>query len=157
MPSKRTPDKKLLNRGMTIFEILTVVAIISILVAIAVPNFIHSKDHANEASMETNAHTLRVMLETYKVDQNVYPEDLRTLGREATLKKYNKEVANPFTGISGPVEDGKWAIDYVGTTGPMGMVSYQPLAGNSKYYIFAYARDGQFLKRKGQPFTMSNG
>ena len=157
MLSNRAPDKRLLNRGMTILEILTVVVIISVLVAIVLPNFIHSKDNANEASMESNAHTLRVMLETYKVDQNEYPEDLRTLGREATLKKYNKEVANPFTAISGPVEDGKWAIDYVGTTGPAGMVAYQPLAGNSKYYVFAYARDGKFLMRKGQPFTMSNG
>lgn len=168
MPSNRIPEPALAgpirpwrkhwrNQGLTILEILTVVAIISILVMIGVPNFIHSKDSAQEASMQTNARTLRVMLETYKTDYNIYPEDLRTLGYEATAKKYNREVANPFTGTSGPVESGKWAIDYVGTTGPAGMVAYQPISSNSKYYIFAYARDGQFLKKNGQPFTMSNG
>ncbi|HEY9843433.1 MAG: prepilin-type N-terminal cleavage/methylation domain-containing protein [Candidatus Sericytochromatia bacterium] len=151
------PSRKTLNSGFTIFEILTVVIIITILALIAIPNFIHSKDNAQEASMETNARTLRIMLETYKVDYSEYPEDLRTLGREATAKKYNKEAANPFTGVGGPVESGKWAMDYVGTTGPPGMVAYQPVSGNTKYYIFAYERNGNLLKRNGQVFTMSNG
>lgn len=157
MLSKRILNPKRLNQGFTILEILTVVVIITVLVMIAVPNFIHSKDNAQEASMETNARTLRVMLETYKTDAGVYPEDLRTLGYEATAKKYNKDIANPFAGSPGPVESGKWAMDYVGISGPPGMVAYQPLAVNTKYYIFAYARDGQLLKRNGQPFTLSNG
>ena len=158
MPSRRIPIKRApFNQGLTILEILTVVVIISVLVLIAIPNFITQKDSAMEASMETNARTLRMMLETYKVDHQVYPEDLRTLGYEATAKKYNKEAENPFTGAGGPVESGKWAMDYVGTSGPPGMVAYQPINDNSKYYIFAYERTGQLLKRKGQVFTMSNG
>lgn len=161
MLSRRMPDLphpvRTGQRGYTVLEILTVVIIISVLVLIVIPNFIHSKDSAMEASMETNARTLRVMLETYKVDYNVYPENLRTLGYDATAKKYNKDVANPFSGNIGPVESGKWSVDYVGTTGPAGMVAYQPLAGNSKYYIFAYDRSGRFLQRNGQTFTMSNG
>ena len=161
MPSKKTLSEALgrqgFEKGFTILEILTVVVILTVLILIAEPNFIHSKDNAQEASMMTNARTLRLMLETYKTDYSVYPEDLRTLGYEATAKKYNKEAANPFTAIGGPVESGKWAIDYLGTTGPAGMVAYQPISANTKYYIFAYARDGQLLKQNGQPFTLSNG
>ncbi len=145
------------NKGYTIVEILTVAIIITILVTIAIPNFVRNKDDAKEAVAETNARTLRIMLETYKVDQQTYPESLRTLGYEATAKKYNKTVNNPFTNSSGSVESGKWAIDYVGNVGPSGMVAYQPIANNSKYYIFAYDRKGDLLKRKGQIFTMSNG
>ncbi|PKL75920.1 MAG: hypothetical protein CVV27_12920 [Candidatus Melainabacteria bacterium HGW-Melainabacteria-1] len=153
MPSKKIRR----NSGLTIFEILTVALIISILALIAIPNFIKSKDDANEATVETNAGVLRTMLETYKVDHHLYPEDLRTLGREATIKKYNKEAQNPFTGTRGIVESGKWAIEYVGTSGPVGMVSYQPLSGNTKYYIFLYDRTGQLLKRKGKVYALSNG
>lgn len=153
MPSKRIH----LNKGLTIFEILTVSIIISILAMIAIPNFIRSKSDAQEANSETNAGVLRTMLETYKVDHHFYPEDLRVLGYEATAKRYNKTVANPFNGSSGEVETGKWALDYVGTTGPIGMVAYQPLAGNSKYYIFIYDRTGQLLKRRGTVYALSNG
>lgn len=145
------------NRGLTIFEALTVAIIISLLVAIAVPNFIKSKDKGFEASIQSNARTLRIMLETYKVDQGIYPEDLRTLGREATEKKYNKNIANPLVSEPGLVETGKWAIDYVGTTGPSGMIAYQAINGNNKFYIFAYNSGGKLLKYKGQVFTMSNG
>lgn len=145
------------DRGFTLFEVLTAALIISLLVAIALPNFIKSKDKGFEASMESNARTLRIMLETYKVDQGVYPEDLRTLGREATSKGYNKRASNPLQGAKDVVESGKWAIDYVGTTGPAGMVVYQPINANTKYYIFAYNTGGKLLKRNGQVFTMSNG
>lgn len=153
MPSKRIR----LNKGLTIFEILTVAIIISVLAMIALPNFIRSKSDAQEASAETNAGVLRTMLETYKVDNHFYPEDLRTLGYEATAKKYNKSASNPFTGINGEVESGKWALDYLGTNGPVGMVAYQPLADNSKFYIFVYDRNGQLLKRRGTVYALSNG
>lgn len=145
------------NKGFTVFEILTVVLIITILVLIAVPNFIKSKDNAFEASMKANARTLRIMLETYKVDNQAYPEDLRTLGREATLKKYNKQVNNPLNSNGGFVEGGAWAVMYTGTTGPGGMVAYNPLSDLSKFYIMIYDSKGSLLQEKGTVYTMSNG
>ncbi|MGE3727661.1 MAG: type II secretion system protein [Candidatus Sericytochromatia bacterium] len=153
----KTGLKSTCQRGMTIYEILTVAIIISVLVMIALPNFIANKDRANDSQIESNARTLRVMLETYKVDHKLYPDDLRTLGYEATKEKYNKAMANPYSKAIGEVESGKWAIDYVGPTGPAGMVTYQPLAGGDKYYIFGYAKDGTFHKKSGKIFTMSNG
>ena len=138
----RTSRKSTQQRGMTIYEILTVAVIISILAMIALPNFIANKDRANDS---------------HKVDHKLYPEDLRTLGYEATKQKYNKAMTNPYSKATGEVESGKWAIDYVGTTGPAGMVTYQPLSNNDKYYIFGYAKDGNFHKKNGKIFTMSNG
>jgi competence protein ComGC len=145
------------EQGLSIFEILTVVLIISILVTIALPNFIGNKERSKNSSMEANARTLRIMLETYQVDHKIYPEDLRTLGREATLKGYNKNLTNPYTNARGEVESGKWAIDYLGTNGPAGMVTYQPLASNDKYYIFGYDGTGSLHRKQGKVFTMSNG
>lgn len=145
------------EKGFTALEILTVVVIISVLAMIAIPNFIHLQENAKEAQIETNCRTLRVMLETYRVDQKSYPEDLRTLGYEATLKKYNRTLENPYRLDRGPVESGMWAIDYLGTSGPAGMVTYKPLADGSKYYIFGYDKSGKLLKRNGVVYTMTNG
>lgn len=145
------------QQGLTIFEILTVAIIISVLAMIAIPNFIANQERGKNSALESNARTLRIMLETYRVDNKVYPENLRTLGREATLKGYNKQVANPYTHARGAVESGKWAIDYLGTSGPPGMVTYQPLMNNDKYYIFGYDGSGNLYRKNGQVFTMSNG
>ncbi len=157
LKNSKSNSKKKLNKGFTVFEILTVVLIITILVLIAVPNFIKSKDDAFESSMKANARTLRIMLETYKVDNQIYPDDLRTLGREASLKGYNKKANNPLKSSGGLVEDGKWAVMYTGTTGPEGMVAYNPLTDLSKYYIMIYDSQGNLLIHKGTVYTMSNG
>ncbi|PIQ29043.1 hypothetical protein COW36_18390 [bacterium (Candidatus Blackallbacteria) CG17_big_fil_post_rev_8_21_14_2_50_48_46] len=142
---------------MTIYEILAVALIISILVLVALPNFISNKDRAKDSAMESNARALRIMLETYHIDNKIYPENLLTLGHEATNKNYNKIMTNPYNNARGNVESGKWAIDYVGTTGPAGMVTYQPISNNDKYYIFGYDSTGNLHKKSGKVFTMSNG
>lgn len=148
------PDSQ---RGLTVFEILTVVIVISVLVSIAVPNFIRSKDRGYEGVMESNIRVLRIMLETYKTYHDAYPEDLRTLGRHATDEKYNKSAGNPMNNQAGIVESGKWAIDYVGTTGPAGVVAYQVLDNNQKYYIFAYTSSGKLMERRGEVYMVTNG
>lgn len=143
--------------GLTVFEILTVAIVITVLVGIAVPNFITSKSRGAEGVLQTNVRVLRVMLETYKTYYQVYPEDLRTLGRHATEEKYNKSASNPFNGQSGIVESGKWAIEYVGTSGPPGVVAYQVLDNNQKYYIFAYTKNGKLMERSGEVYAATNG
>lgn len=144
--------------GLTILEILTAAIIISILVMIVMPNFISSQNRAKNSAAKTNARTLRVMLETYFVDHKIYPEKLTTLGYEATAKKYNKKVGNPYTAQEGIVESGKWAVMYLGPNGgPAGTVAYQPISSNSKYYLFVYNERGDLLQEKGKAFTMTNG
>lgn len=154
-PKQKSLKRKWSQHGFTVFEILTVTIIITVLAAIAIPNFIRSKDKAYEASLETNARTLRVMLETYKVDNAVYPEDLRTLGRDASKRGYNKSISNPISRSTGIVENGAWAIMYTGPTGPPGMVAYQPVL--DKYYIFGYGSKGDLHQKKGQVFQLGNG
>lgn len=54
---------------------LLVVAIIAILAAILIPNFLRSRTHAQVAASKTGIRNLATALETYFVDNRVYPTD----------------------------------------------------------------------------------
>lgn len=60
--------------GFTLIELLIVVAIISILASIAVPNFVEAQTRAKVARIYADMRTLTIGLESYMVDNNVYPE-----------------------------------------------------------------------------------
>ena len=82
------------NQGYTIIEMLTVVAIISILVTIAVPSFQRSIIRAKEASLRNSLFILRDVIDQYYADQGEYPQALEDL----TDKKYIRSVpVDPFT------------------------------------------------------------
>jgi len=59
--------------GFTLIELLIVVAIIAILAAIAVPNFLEAQTRAKVSRAKTDLRTLAVGLESYAVDHNKYP------------------------------------------------------------------------------------
>jgi prepilin-type N-terminal cleavage/methylation domain-containing protein len=60
--------------GFTLIELLIVVAIIAVLAAIAVPNFIEAQTRSKVARVQADLRTLALGLESYRVDQNSYPE-----------------------------------------------------------------------------------
>jgi prepilin-type N-terminal cleavage/methylation domain-containing protein len=62
-----------LRRGFTLIELLIVVAIIAILAAIAVPNFLEAQVRAKVARVKSDMRTVATALESYRVDANVYP------------------------------------------------------------------------------------
>ncbi len=61
------------NTGFTLIELLIVVAIIGILAAIAVPNFIAAQTRANVAKAQADLKTLGDVLEMYRLDNNAFP------------------------------------------------------------------------------------
>ncbi len=61
------------NKGFTLIELLIVVAIIAILAAIAVPNFLEAQTRAKVSRQLSNLRTTSVALEAYQVDNNSYP------------------------------------------------------------------------------------
>jgi len=58
--------------AFTLIELLIVVAIIAILAAIAVPNFLEAQVRAKVARVQSDMRTMATALETYHVDNNAY-------------------------------------------------------------------------------------
>lgn len=63
------------SRGFTLIELLIVVAIIGILAAIAVPNFLNAQTRATIARVQSDFKAMSTALEMYKLDNNSYPND----------------------------------------------------------------------------------
>lgn len=67
-------NRKILSRkAFTLIELLIVVAIIGILAAIAVPNFLNAHTRAQIAKAESEMKTIITALESYRIDNNLYP------------------------------------------------------------------------------------
>jgi type II secretion system protein G len=62
-----------MKKGFTLIELLIVVAIIGILAAIAVPNFLNAQIRAKVARTVSDMKTLQTALEMYQLDAGSYP------------------------------------------------------------------------------------
>lgn len=107
--------------GFTLIELLIVVAIIAILAAIAVPNFLEAQTRAKVARVRADLRTLHTGIETYKIDNNKYP--LHMLVSQTT----NQEYADPW-----PLAGGGFAFNefhfsrIVSVTTPVSYITSQP-------------------------------
>ncbi|MCX7019337.1 MAG: prepilin-type N-terminal cleavage/methylation domain-containing protein [Candidatus Sumerlaeota bacterium] len=72
------------RRGFTLIELLIVVAIIAILAAIAVPNFLEAQVRSKVSRCAADMRSIRTGLESYAIDNSKYPE---TDTGEANLTK----------------------------------------------------------------------
>jgi general secretion pathway protein G len=88
------------NKGYTLIEMMTVIAIISILATIAVPSFQKSIVRAKEASLRNSLFILRDVIDQYYADQGNYPESLDVLME----KRYIRAI--PQDPLPGPMTPG---------------------------------------------------
>jgi type II secretion system protein G len=63
------------HAGFTLIELLIVVAIIAILAAIAVPNFLEAQTRSKVSRAKADMRTAVTALEAYRIDANSYPPD----------------------------------------------------------------------------------
>jgi len=75
------------NRGFTLIELMVVMAIISILLAIALPVYQKSIIRSKESVLRNNLFTLRTMLDEYTIDKQKAPESLQELVTEGYLRQ----------------------------------------------------------------------
>jgi prepilin-type N-terminal cleavage/methylation domain-containing protein len=95
------------KRAFTLIELLIVVAIIGILAAIAVPNFLNAQIRAKVARVKADLRAIGTALDSYRVDNTAYPlgpgpdllQDLRGL---TTPIAYIAQVSmlDPFGGAN---------------------------------------------------------
>ena len=87
--------------AFTLLELLIVVAIIAILAAIAIPNFIEAQVRSKVTRAKADMRSLTVALEGYRVDYSHYPTDPTGL----SLKGITGAAQAQFNGARAPRYD----------------------------------------------------
>jgi general secretion pathway protein G len=92
MPTGRSGARE---AGFTLLELITVVAIISILVSIALPNYRGALMQSREAVLKEDLYRFRDLIDQYYADKGKYPASLEALIEDGYLKKM---PIDPMTG-----------------------------------------------------------
>jgi general secretion pathway protein G len=75
------------QRGFTLIELMVVMAITSVLLAIALPIYQKSIIRARESVLRNNLFTLRTMIDEFTIDKQKAPESLQSLVSEGYLRQ----------------------------------------------------------------------
>lgn len=86
--------------GFTLIELLIVVAIIAILAAIAVPNFLEAQTRAKVSRVKSDLRTMGTAIETYTIDYGKHPLDYAVAKGDPTLT--DKKSGSAVSGILHP-------------------------------------------------------
>lgn len=125
-------------QAFTLIELLIVVAIIAILAAIAVPNFLEAQTRAKVARVASDLRTYDTAVETYRIDHNKLPPTYRLAGQ--TRLWMTHYLTTPISYINGGLPD---TFNKVDTPENRYIVSWGP-----DYYMLSeatWAKNFQFF------------
>ena len=118
------------RKGFTLIELMIVIAIIIILAAIAIPNYLRMTDRARRARVAGDFASLATSLEAYSVDWGKYPTDgTPTTPAAIAGDNFGKGVDGTTTGMVSKI-----AIELTGTKGttfPNTDLTYTNAKGNT--------------------------
>lgn len=165
-----------MTRGFTLIELLIVVAIIAILAAIAVPNFLEAQTRAKVSRVQADMRSLVVGIEAFRVDNNsyvrgtdnplLYPEDIQAFlgplaaGYYTFRSRGNGEIAGQdFATLTTPVAYITQVFIDPFAQQKGGMLTYQYRnATDTKngYIITSFGPDADVLNPGGKGTTNPN-
>jgi len=108
------------ENGFSLIELLIVVAIILIIAAIAIPNFLHSRMSANETSAAGSLRSINTACVTYTTSYGMgFPSSLATLGTSGAASSTSADILDSV--LAGGVKSG-YTFTYVAGPQSSGMV-----------------------------------
>ena len=93
--------RKSRQTGFTLFELLAVMLVLSILMAIAVPSYKRSQIKARESVLAEDLYLMRNAIDAFYADKGRYPDELDQLAEEKYLRDIPRD---PFTRRSGQLD-----------------------------------------------------
>jgi len=88
------------RKGFTLIELMVVIAIIIILAAIAIPNYLKMTERAKRSRLASDFATLATVLETYKTDWGKYPTAAAAQAVNLTTTVIHTELSASGTGVA---------------------------------------------------------
>lgn len=124
------------SKGFTLIELLIVVAIIGILAAIAIPNFLQAQVRAKTARTMADQQSIALALEQYNVDNTAYPPTCGSAPLPPYCPAGGMPLIDRIKGLTTPV-------DYLSNY-PTDAFGYEiPGFNDNKYYLYYDPRDSE--------------
>lgn len=134
--------------GFTLIELLIVVAIIAILAAIAVPNFLEAQTRSKVSRAKADIRSLKTAVEAYRVDTNRLPTPFQLNGAGKPADWWGFTPPGGYTGTGGymPKE---------GLTTPVAYMTSLPVMPFTDKSVLAYWKGwtGGTGTEANQPYT----
>ena len=147
--------------GFTLIELLIVVAIIAILAAIAVPNFLEAQTRSKVSRAKADMRSMATAVESYAVDNNIYPVASLDWASGRTFVRYGFEwyscdhtvplfdvLSSPIAYLTNPRMEDPFRYKNWGQA---------PQFGNVMGYNYGFMRDGLYWKPMYRWIIQSNG
>jgi prepilin-type N-terminal cleavage/methylation domain-containing protein len=99
--NRHSKEEVVKRKGFTLIELMVVIAIIIILAAIAIPNYLQMTERAKRSRVSADMATLATVLETYKTDWGTYPVTTATPPVGITEELPQDTPGDVFNALSG--------------------------------------------------------
>jgi len=129
-----------MKKGFTLIELLIVIAIITILALIAIPNFIEAQTRAAVSRVQADMRNTATAVESYFLDYNAYPYATYFWDHPVYIWNSSTKITQGTTAICRGVALGTSLMWFTGLTTPLAYMTalpyIDPLQGNSKAYFW---------------------